>query len=487
MSRAEPPQTGEQPATESAEASPRREVSQLGVFTQSIALIAPSAGLATVAPLVAATSGSAAWLTYLLGTLAVLAVGYAISRLTTRYATSGGLYVLSAKAGGAGSGLMSAWMLVMFCLIGTLSVAIIFGLFISPVLHDIVGTPDNSTLQAIYMFVALLVGLALALRGVRLSIRVMLVLEGISLTLIGILLILATAKHGASIFDHAQLTLKGAHFSSIVTGIVFVFYSFSGFDSASVLGLEARHPKRAISVTMVGSPLIAGLLFVFGAYLLTLGLGTHALSATTNPLAAIATKYHVDWTKNIIGLGVSASLFGSVLALITELGHMLFTLGRERVAPHAFGKLHPRTNTPVFALLVSGAVLLVVLLVEVLAKAANESWYGYLATYTGYTIIIAYLIVSVAILPELRRLGELQARHVVASLVAVVALVYVLYKSAIPIPAYPYNIVLYIFAGAFVAGIVGFLGARQSRSGRLLLGRIGSSLTGDTTDAPSDR
>ena len=97
------------------------------------------------------------------------------------------------------------------------------------------------------------------------------------------------------------------------------------------------------------------------------------------------------------------------------------------------------------------------------------------------------MIVSVAILPELRRLGELQARHVVASLVAVVALVYVLYKSAIPIPAYPYNIVLYIFAGAFVAGIVGFLGARQSRSGRLLLGRIGSSLTGDTTDAPSDR
>ena len=60
----------------------------------------------------------------------------------------------------------------------------------------------------------------------------------------------------------------------------------------------------------------------------------------------------------------------------------------------------------------------------------------------------------------LGRRGDLRAGHVISAIVALVLLGLTLFGTVYPVPAWPYNILPYVFLALLVLGILYFLGLR---------------------------
>ena len=111
-----------------------------------------------------------------------------------------------------------------------------------------------------------------AWRDVKISARVMLVIEAVSVTLIVAVVALVLLRHGLH-GDPNQLHLRGVTPGGFRQGLVLALFSFVGFESATAMGSEARNPLKAIPRAVILTAILSGIFFTICAYTEVLGLG----------------------------------------------------------------------------------------------------------------------------------------------------------------------------------------------------------------------
>src|SRR5580698_780938 len=156
-------------------------------LAQSISAIAPCTTPSLTIPLIFALAGSATWFVYLLATVAMLLVGFCVSRFAKLSASPGSLYSYTADTLPPVFGVVAAWGLLLAYLATGASVAG-GALYYATVLCQQffhVSPPAILTL-----FVVCLIAGFIAYRDVKLSAEVMLWIEAASVSLIVIVLIL---------------------------------------------------------------------------------------------------------------------------------------------------------------------------------------------------------------------------------------------------------------------------------------------------------
>jgi len=147
------------------------------VLTQSVANAAPSAAVSVLPAIAFASAGNAAWLTFVIATVAMVLIGYTVSVFARRFASAGSFYVYNTKALGSAGGFASGWALVLgyvfTAMATTCGVAIYLGAFLGQI-----GIQGSSTL-AILLMIAIDVAIAtwFAYKSIGLSARTSLVLE----------------------------------------------------------------------------------------------------------------------------------------------------------------------------------------------------------------------------------------------------------------------------------------------------------------------
>src|SRR5580698_4859795 len=156
-------------------------------LAQSISAIAPSTTPCLTIPLVFALAGSATWFVYLLATVAMLLVGFCVSRFARLSASPGSLYTYTANTLPPVFGVTAAWALLLAYLATGASVAggalYYCNVLAQQFLH---WSPPPALILAL---VCLIAGF-IAYRDVKLSAEVMLWIEAASVSLIVIVLIL---------------------------------------------------------------------------------------------------------------------------------------------------------------------------------------------------------------------------------------------------------------------------------------------------------
>ncbi|WP_448627635.1 APC family permease [Geodermatophilus sp. URMC 64] len=431
-------------------------MSQIDVLAQSVAGMAPSAAMATTPALIALYAGHGAWLSYVAATVVVILVGLVATQFGRRFASSGSLYSYVARGLGPAGAFAAGWGLVIgyacIAMLGVLGTGIYFGSFLGQL-----GLPTSSTLAVcIILAIAAIGAAAFAIIGIKISTRVGLVLEIISvaavlLVLIGVLV--GDPAGGAT----SQLTLDGLSFDGVTFGIVLGVLGFVGFESAASLGAEARNPHRAIPRAVLGSAVLVGVLYVFAAYTMVLGFGQpEALSASTAPISDLADQYGLGSVSWLVDLGVTASFFAVTIACINAASRILYTMGEEDVLPRALGRAHPTHKTPHVAIGVIAPVVIVVPTVWVATGVSSLEVFTYIGTIGTFGYMLGYLLMGVALPFFLRKRDEFNPLSAVLSVVVVAALLYVFYKNVIPIPPYPLNLMPWIFVGLVVLGLAWF-------------------------------
>jgi amino acid transporter len=436
----------------------------LQVLGQSVAGIGPTIGAVSLIALVFADAGHGAWLTVVIASVGVLAVAICIAHVAGSHFSSGALYNLVPKGLGTAAGFVTGWitLLTMVCSGPFLftGFAEYLGQFLSATgIADITSPAGQFGLE----IACLIAVTATALLDIRVSTRLFLIIEAASMTAILVLLAVVLADV-PGIIDHQQFTLHGASGHGVVLGIVFMILAFGGFEGSTVLGLEAKNPRRALRLAVIGSVLAVAVFFLLNAYIQVLGFeGTPAnLAGQSSPLSVLATDDHVSWLGNVILLGVTISFLAAANATLNYGPRVLFTMAHDGLLPLRAAKTNSR-GAPHRAIWCYAIVWLAVLTFVLVSGVAPGTAFGNLGSLAGYCETLILMLASLAAPVWAYRRGAGNLFIAAAGAVGTVVMALVFYYSLVPLPTGSARIFAYLFFGAVAVLFIVGIGARLLR------------------------
>lgn len=395
-------------ATSPLDGLDRRSVGFADVLAQSVSAVAPSAAATTVVVLVAGVSVPAVVISILIAGLLSLLVARTICQFARRLASSGSIYTYTAQGLGPTAGLAAgAAILVGY---GVVAMFALFGgaYYLTFLLQAAWPSLPSAVATLVSLVGEVLVLAVVLVRGIRVSTRVALVVEAISVVIISALLVVLLVRIGP-ISPGILFPLGDVSLGAIAAGAVIAMTAFVGFESAATLGVEARTPLRTVPRAIVWTVILSLALYALAAVTQVAGFASlgRDLSSSSSPVNELAVAFGLGGWGTLADVGIAASFLACAIASTTALSRVLFTMGREGVVPAALGRTHRRFGTPIGAIAVSVPVITLVPLIAVAAGA--DLWGAMQATIAiaaaGY--IVAYVLVCVAAPFFLRRIGEL--------------------------------------------------------------------------------
>jgi len=291
---------------------------------------------------------------------------------------------------------------------------------------------------------------------VRISTIALLVLEGISIALIAVLTALIFIHRGGAWFDAGQFSLHGFSFSALALGTVLAVFSMLGFESATSLGEEAHDPLHTIPRAVLGSVAVAGVFFVITMYAEVLG--SHALATPLDklvtPLDALADSVGAPYMKVPIDIGALLCSISITTAALNGAARALLVMARTGLMPAVFAQTDPVHETPARAL---GAIALAVAIGGAgmfLAGRAPIDAFSDTASLCSYAFVVIYAAISIGASFFLRALGQLRARNVAVSALAIVFLIVPATGSVYPLPPWPTTIYPLLFLVYAAIGVI---------------------------------
>jgi amino acid transporter len=433
----------------------RDALSPMETLAQSVSTIAPTTTPAATIPLVCALAGNGTWLAYVLATVAILLVALCISRFARYSSSPGSLYTYASMILPPWLGATAAWSLLLAYIATGSSVIGGFYHYANLLLHDATGHIASA------VFLALLVtaiSIGIAWRDVKISARLMLWIEAVSVTLIMTVIVLVLVRHGLHL-DWTQLRLRGMSGSGLRLGLVLALFSFVGFESATTLGAEARNPLKTIPRAVIQSALLAGAIFILCAYTEVLGLRTvgQDLGKSEAPMRVLASVGGVPVLGLLIDIGVLVSMFAGTLACITAAARVLLLMSHNGLTHDSLRTTHARHETPGRAIMVTGIAAVAPVAVLAARGASGLDVYGWMGSLATYGFIVAYALVCVALPRYLRAHGAYRPGAQIISWLAFAAMLLALIGNLYPVPEGPYGKLPYIYLAYLCAGMLWFL------------------------------
>lgn len=398
----------------------RRRLPLTSVLAQSAAAVAPASALSVVPALVLTVSGTNLLAAFVPALLMVVLAALCIRPLAQRIAAVSGLYGYIAQGLGAGAAIFGGWSALLgYAAMGATGVLAV-GVYLIGALRQL-GLPPSAAPAAMAV-VIVAVGAAAAasmLRGIRLSARVVLVVEGAAIAiLVGVIL---TSALRAAALPRELATAAPQSLGHLSAGVVLAIGAFVGFESATTLGGESRKPLKSIPRAVVWTPVATGGLYLLVVACEQLTLRTPRSGGASAQL--VTTLVHgVPALGLVVDLCVAASFFACTIASLNACARVVFCMAREGVLPRRLGRADPRFGTPSTALVVVASVGVIVPIVFVACGAATDAGITVLLTLSVFGYLGTYVLACASMPLFLHRIGEVRPRAWVLSAVTVLLL-----------------------------------------------------------------
>lgn len=432
----------------------RDNLNMIETIAVAAAIMAPSASMSLNVALITSASGFSVSLIFIITLIVTGFISVSIIKFNRHLSSAGSLYTFTEKALGKKLGFVSGWTLFLTYFMLSLGCSIAFGFYISNSLN-ILGI--NISWQVVSITFSILTWF-LTYRDIKLSSRIMFILEAVSILLILILsfkiFIQAGIHHALTL---APFTTNGSSISTIAKGSVFGFLCFAGFEGTSSLGEETRNPKKAIPLVIGGTVICIGIFFLFSSYTQVIGFGLNdaglkAFATSAAPLSDLATKYISKQFAFVLTLGVALSLFSCTIGTACAGARILFSISRDGNINKNFSKIHHKFNTPYIS--VSLIMIASIALQVIFFRSNGIDIFNYSFSIASLSILIAYMITSVAAIVYFTKNKLWKSIHLIIPIVSIAALVFTFYSNIYPIPEYPSNIFPYIVIAWIVLGLV---------------------------------
>jgi len=440
-------------------------LSPMETLAQSVSTMAPTTTPAATIPLVCGLAGNGTWLAYVLATVAIFLVALCIARYARLSASPGSLYTYASTTLPPWLSATVAWSLLLAYVATGSSVIGGFYHYANLLLRDATGHVFSAVLLSLLVTS---VSIWIAWRDVKISARLMLWIEAVSVSVIVIVVALLLFRHGWHL-DGDQLRLHGMTGSGLRLGLVLALFSFVGFESATTLGAEARNPLKSIPRAVIQSSVLAGAFFAVCAYAEVLGFHTigQDLGASQAPMYVLARVGGIPVLGLLIDIGALVSLFAGTLACITAAARVLLRMAHDGLAHHSLGVTHARNHTPGRAVVITGIAAVLPVAVLAARGASGLDVYGWLGSLATYGFIVAYALVCVALPRYLRQHRAFTSGAQIVPGLAAAAMLLALVGNLYPVPEGPYGKLPYIYLAYLIAGLGWFMVRARSKKAAL--------------------
>jgi amino acid transporter len=452
----------------------------------SLALMAPSMAASINPQGTATTVGRATPIAFALAFVGVLLVAYTFVRLTQRFHHSGSVYGFVGATLGPGAGVISGWALTGTYTFYAVVTSMAGGRFASNFLNAL-GIWKNPPTWSGFLLgaVGLLLVWWLAITPARGGTRVLLAAEGITVTLIVVVIVIVFAKlaghsapNGLKVDWSVFKLPSGTPLSTVFLGVVFGFLSFAGFEAAATLGEETRHPNRDIPRAILGVAIFGGVYFFVVTAVEVMGFGTSAKGITafinsTSLIGDLGTAYVASWLGTIITAGAMISAFGCALACAVGASRLTFALGRDGIMPARLQHVSPRRRTPTAA--AAAVVLAAYVIIAFTWFVLRGDPFG-LFVQSGVIgtliLLVVYILATIGMVRLVFFTGQTAVRRweIAIPILGLIVLGYTLFRNVWPLPVGVNWWGPSVAIAWFVVGIIGVLarpGATR-RAGELL-------------------
>jgi amino acid transporter len=424
----------------------RGALSPLETLAQSVSGCCPTLTPFVTVPLVFTLAGNGTWLAYLLATGGILLVAWSIGRFAHYSSSPGSLYSYAEMSLPPWLAAMVAWSLLLAYVAGSASNIGGFYHYTNMLLRDATGHVVP------VLLLAAIVGLPpvwIAWKDVKISARLMLGIEAVSVTTVSIVLALVLFRHGAH-GDPNQLHLHAVTAGGFRQGLVLALYSFVGFESATAMGSEAQNPLHSIPRAVILTAILSGFFFTICAYVEVLGLRMSGgdLGTTGLPLHVLAAIAGLPMLGLLIDMGALVALFAGILACLSAAARVLLLMAHRGLAHRSMCSTHSRNETPTAAIITTG--LTAFLPVAFLAERGTSGLdvYGWMGTLATYGFIVSYALVCFALPRHLRnRYGVANLATKTLPFIAFLAMAFALVANLYPLPEGSYGKLPYIYLG----------------------------------------
>ncbi|MDN6639396.1 MAG: amino acid permease [Tetragenococcus sp.] len=141
----------------------------------------------------------------------------------------------------------------------------------------------------------------------------------------------------------------------IFNGAALVFFAFLGFDSISMAAEEVENPRRDVPRGIIGSILIATVLYVAVTLILT-GIVPFDRLGVADPVAFAMRYINQGFTGSVISVGTILTLLTVTISMLYSLARLIYSISKDGLLPKFLQQIDEKRRTPKNATFVAGAI-----------------------------------------------------------------------------------------------------------------------------------
>jgi APA family basic amino acid/polyamine antiporter len=167
--------------------------------------------------------------------------------------------------------------------------------------------------------------------------------------------------------------------------------AYTGYGRVATLGEEIRSPRRNIPRAIALALLVSMALYL-GVGVVAVGtLGADELARVTSavgaPLQIVASRFTVPEVAWVVAAGAVTAVLGVLLNLLLGLSRVLLAMARRGDAPRALSKLEGEELSPRRAVLATGVLIALLVLIGDI----ELTW-----SYSAFTVLVYYALTNLA-------------------------------------------------------------------------------------------
>lgn len=320
-------------------------------------------------------------------------IGMAYAELTPAIPLAGGSLVFAYRAGGYTFGWISAWAMCF----AYVAVAAWEGPAFGTAIDYLVGLPEIGHLWTIEGYDVYAPWLLVSVAGTIFTIAChwfgMNIVAKFN-TIAAIALVIGGIVFFAGGVTLGDISNAAPAFSGGSEGMIAVLLMapamFVGFDVIPQSVEEMDLPLKQVGKLVIFAICLGGLWYI----MMVLGVAFGApISFTEGAAIPVADVAAYVFNSKIFGSLIIIAGIGGILtswnAMYMGATRILFAMSRAKMLPAAFGKLHPKYNSPTNALLLTGGV-------GILGALLGKNALGWFVDASSFGVVVGYLCVSVA-------------------------------------------------------------------------------------------
>ena len=326
---------------------------QLGtadVTASTVANIGPGIDFYFGFGVIAVTAGVAAPLTILAATVAVALLAYTVAEFTRAEPSAGSFITYVESSLGPRAGVATALLVTVGY---TVAITAVFTLSGGLVAMTLAHYTSWHPWWGPFSLVLTAGGIWLTAHGLKLSTTVVgaAVFVQVAIMVAVCLVVLVDQRAHLSGIPFSWAHLTGG-LAGLSAGFPLALFMFIGWENGPALAEEARNPRRTIPRALYISVAIAAALLVFFAYSTITGFhyDVSSIGRSSVPFLTVADRY-VGGAAVLAWIAGIVSVLATLIAGADSQSRLLFDGGRSGLLPAKLGRVHPRTGTPVNALL----------------------------------------------------------------------------------------------------------------------------------------